>query len=103
MAKRSTIDPTPPPPPRRFRIEFTRAAAKELAALPAKVQSQIARTIDELETNPRPSGCTKLKGEGPDLWRVYSGVYRVIYAIEDARLIITVIRVGHRKDVYRGL
>jgi mRNA interferase RelE/StbE len=57
--------------------------------------------IAALATNPRPSGCQKISG-ADHLFRIRVGVFRVIYEVIDRRLTITVIRVGHRRDVYRG-
>jgi len=90
------------PPPRAYAVEFTKAAAKALVQLPAKVQRQVGATIDELAQSPRPQACTKLKGE-ENLWRVYSGNYRVIYSIEDRKVLILIVTIGHRKDIYRNL
>ncbi|MEO1670657.1 MAG: type II toxin-antitoxin system RelE/ParE family toxin, partial [Cyanobacteria bacterium J06631_2] len=59
----------------------------------------ISDAISNLAENPRPSGCKKLKGR--PAWRIRVGIYRVIYKISDRQLIITVIDVGHRKDIYR--
>jgi mRNA interferase RelE/StbE len=52
--------------------------------------------------NPRPPGCVKLSGT-ENLWRFRMGVYRIIYTIQDDRLLVTVVRVGHRRDVYRDM
>jgi mRNA interferase RelE/StbE len=91
---------TPPPP---NRVELTRPAFKQLAALPGKVQRQIGAAIDQLRTNARPPGSQKLQG-ADDLYRVYSGSYRIIYSIaEPGTIVVTIIRIGHRKDVYRNL
>jgi mRNA interferase RelE/StbE len=84
----------------RYRIEFTRPAMKELADLPRKVRERIAPRIDALTVNPRPRGVEKLKGED-DLYRIRVGDYRVIYSIQDDRLIVTVVRVADRRDAYR--
>lgn len=84
----------------RYRIEIDTRAAREIRALPRREQRRIVSRIEALAEDPRPAGCAKLSGE-PGLWRVRSGVYRIIYHIEDARLLVTVIKVGHRRDVYR--
>jgi mRNA interferase RelE/StbE len=68
--------------------------------LPAKVRGRIVETLEELRKDPRPSGYVKLKGED-NLWRIRVGQYRVVYAIEDDVLTVLVVRVSHRKDVYR--
>jgi len=87
--------------PRRYRIELTRAAADELAQLEKREQRRIARSIDALAENPRPRGAKKLHG-GRNLWRIRVGDYRVIYTIRDEVLLVLVIKVGPRGDVYRS-
>jgi mRNA interferase RelE/StbE len=84
----------------RFRVEFTRPALKALADLPQKVQERIAPRIDALAVDPRPRGVEKLEGED-DLYRIRVGDYRVIYTIQDDRLIVVVVRVANRRDAYR--
>ena len=83
-----------------YRVEFTARAARELSALAPGDQRRIAKKIDSLATTPRPAGCRKLAGPD-DFYRVRVGDYRVIYAIEDRRLLVLVVRIGHRRDVYR--
>jgi len=87
---------------RPYRIEIKRSALKVLAKLPAKHRLQVQQAIDGLAGNPRPPGVKKLEGERT-LHRIYCGVYRVIYDIFDDTISICVVRVGHRKDVYRNL
>jgi mRNA interferase RelE/StbE len=71
-----------------------------LLALPQAAQARIASAIDALAGDPRPSGVTKLRGpEG--FYRIRVGDYRVVYAIEDDVLLVLVVRVGHRREVYR--
>jgi mRNA interferase RelE/StbE len=83
-----------------YNVTITRHALKELLGLPARVSDQISKAIDNLEENPRPIGCKKLKGESEYLWRIRVGKYRVIYAIEDTIQIVEVRKIGHRKDIY---
>jgi len=87
-------------PDRRYQVEFTRPAAKEVAALSRDVQERIILRVTALSENPRPHGVQKLEGQ-TDLYRIRVGSYRVIYAIVDERLIVTVVRIADRKDVYR--
>ena len=61
--------------------------------------TRVEAAIDALASNPCPPGCIKLHGE--ERWHIRVGVYRIIYTIEDDRLIVTVVRVQHRRDVYR--
>lgn len=85
----------------KYRIEIAEKIEKKLAKLPKKDKERVIETIDALTENPRPSGCKKLKGNGqPPLYRVRSGNYRVIYTIQDEILLILIIELGHRKDVY---
>ena len=83
-----------------YRIQFTPRAERDLAALPRVDQVRIASRIDSLATTPRPAGCKKLKG--PDrFYRIRIGDFRIIYSIGDRKLIILVIRIGNRRDIYR--
>ena len=68
--------------------------------LPAQVRGRIFDAMDELGEDPRPRGCVKLKGED-ELWRIRVSDYRVVYSIEDEMLIVLVVRVAHRKEVYQ--
>lgn len=81
-----------------YRIEYTTAAARQLRKLDRPIQRQLVDAIDALADEPRPNGCLRLTGrEG---WRIRVGRYRVLYDISDGRLTVTVIRLGHRRDVY---
>lgn len=84
----------------RYRIELSRGAEKALAALPGEARRRIASKIDALAENPRPPGTKKLTGED-DLYRVRVGDYRVVYEIRDRVLIVLVLNIGHRREVYR--
>lgn len=84
----------------RYEINIKPSAAKELERIGTKKdRARIIAAIHALAKDPRPSGCTKLSGA--DGYRIRVGAYRVIYTIQDNRLIITVIKIGHRRDVYR--
>lgn len=83
-----------------YRIEFSPKADRLFRKLPADVRRRLGQKIDALADNPRPPGATKL--QGPDeFYRIRSGDYRVIYLIRDDRLLVLVIKVGHRRDIYR--
>ncbi len=85
----------------RFEILIKRSAAKEIEAISRKKDRQrIVRKIRQLAEDPRPPGCQKLSGR--DRYRIRQGPYRIVYSIDDDRLIIYVVKVGHRSDVYRG-
>jgi mRNA interferase RelE/StbE len=83
-----------------YRVEFLKTAAEQLAALPAADQRRVAAKIDALRNNPRPPGVKMLAG-GDKLYRLRVGDYRVIYSIDGKKLVVLVIRIGHRKEVYR--
>ena len=84
----------------RFEILIKRSAAKEIEAISRKKDRQrIVRKIRQLAEDPRPPGCQKLSGR--DRYRIRQGPYRIVYSIEDDRLIVYVVKVGHRSDVYR--
>lgn len=83
-----------------YRVELKTPAVRVLASLPRSDQQRIRTRIDMLAENARPPGCKKLAGEN-DLYRIRAGAYRVVYSIEDARLRVLVVRIGHRREVYR--
>jgi mRNA interferase RelE/StbE len=85
----------------RFELLFKRSAAKEIEAISRKKDRQrIVQKIRQLAEDPRPPGCQKLSGR--DRYRIRQGPYRIVYSVEDDRLIVYVVKVGHRSDVYRG-
>jgi mRNA interferase RelE/StbE len=83
-----------------YRVEVSATAERQIRRLPRNDQVRVIRVIHALSTNPRPMGCRKLLAHD-DVFRVRIGRYRVLYAIEDRRLVIIVLKVGDRKDVYR--
>ncbi|CAN5759031.1 type II toxin-antitoxin system RelE/ParE family toxin [soil metagenome] len=83
-----------------YQVEIARRAAKALAKLPRKEQLRIRAAIDLLAGNPRPPGCTAMAGEA-HAYRVRVGDYRIVYEVFDDRLVVQVVRIGHRRDVYR--
>lgn len=83
----------------KFTILFARSARKELESLPNEGVHKIFSTIEKLSFNPFPNGCKKLKGE-KNLWRIRVGDYRIIYSVYTDTLIIDIIRIRHRKEVY---
>ena len=86
-----------------YEIEFTRAAEKVFSSLPAEVQDRIDAVLDGLEQNPWPKGHKKLKGAQKDIFRVRVGDYRIVYQVEEERLVVVLVRIGHRKEIYRNL
>ena len=85
-----------------YRIEVKARAEKAIATIPNPHRRRIAKAIDGLAGQPRPAGCTKLVG-ADNAYRIRVGDYRIVYQIEDRVLIVWIIRIAHRKDVYRGL
>ena len=83
-----------------YRIEVTATAERQIRKLPRSDQVRVVRVIQTLAVDPRPAGCRKLSGHD-DVFRVRVGRYRVLYSIEDRRLIIIVLEIGDRKDVQR--
>jgi mRNA interferase RelE/StbE len=83
-----------------YKIELTRTAAKQLYKLPPDILRRIDEAILGLASNPRPSGTKKLSSQS-DRYRIRIGDYRVIYEIYDTELVVFVVDVGHRKDIYR--
>ncbi len=85
----------------RYKVLIKPSAAKEIEAVDKKKDRQrIVAAIRSLADDPRPPGCEKLAGEG-DRYRIRVGRYRVIYSVGDGELLVVVVRIGHRKDVYR--
>jgi mRNA interferase RelE/StbE len=84
----------------RYSIEFTTSALREFKTLDRAVQRRIGSKISELGADPFPPGTKKLQGE-PDHFRIRIGEYRVIYRLDGKRVVIVIVRIGHRKDVYR--
>ena len=82
-----------------YSILVTSSAAKELEGVPTKDRQRIVRRIEALAENPRPAGAEKLSGD--DKYRIRQGDYRILYEIEDTQLVVTVVRIGNRREVYR--
>jgi mRNA interferase RelE/StbE len=85
----------------KYSIELKVSARKELERLPAKLIQRIFPKLEGLASEPRPAGCKKLKG-GQREWRIRIGDYRVVYAIDDEKLLVSVMRIRHRSEVYDG-
>lgn len=83
----------------RFRLVFKKSVAKDLRDIPKKDVARILQCFDALAEDPRAAGCEKLSGQ--DRYRVRQGSHRIIYEIQDAVLVVVVVKVGHRRDVYR--
>ena len=84
-----------------YSLSIKPSAAKELQSISDKVTlTRLIENVKSLATQPRPSGSEKLAGR-PNLYRVRQGNYRVIYSVDDEARVVDVVKVGHRKDVYR--
>ena len=84
-----------------YTIAINPSALKELSKLPKATVKKAEKAIDSLANNPRPIGVKKLKGSDEDLYRIRVGDYRIIYSIEDEIKIIDILKIGHRKEIYR--
>lgn len=84
----------------RYSLEFRRSVAKDLRAIPKKDVRRILKRIETLPDDPRPVGCEKLSGL--ERYRVRQGHYRILYEIVDQILLITVVKIGHRRAAYKS-
>lgn len=82
-----------------YRIDLAPTAARQLRKLDHTARRRVQAAIELLSTEPRPSGAKKLVGGGGE-WRVRTGDYRIVYEIHDGKLLVLVIAVGHRRDIY---
>lgn len=86
----------------RYEVEIMPSALRGLRKLDPPTQSRILAAIDRLAENPRPPGCRKLAG-AHDLYRIRVGRYRVAYRIRDVVLVVLVLEIGSRRDIYRRI
>jgi len=84
-----------------YKIYFRKSAAKELGKIPNHEVQKVIQRIESLAIDPRPIGCEKLTGK--EFYRIRKGNYRIIYSIQDDELTIWVVKIGHRKDIYKRL
>lgn len=85
-----------------YKVEFTKGARKMLKKLSPELQDRIQSKIDDLAIEPRPDGVKKLKGE-ENSYRIRVGDYRIIYEIYDDILVVKVVEVGHRSEIYKQI
>lgn len=83
----------------KYKIEVKKSAVKEFKRIPSNDLKRLINIITSLKENPRPSGCVKLSSE--ELYRIKKGKYRVLYQIKDDILMIIIVKISHRKDVYK--
>jgi len=84
----------------KYRVEIKKSAVKEIGHLPGRDMKAVLDKIASLAEDPRPHACQKLSGQ--EQYRLRRGNYRILYSIEDDVLTVYIVKVGHRKDVYRG-
>lgn len=82
-----------------YRLALKQSAAKELDSLPGRDLARVISGIQALSDSPRPPGCEKLSGQ--ERYRIRQGDYRILYEVSDARQVVTVVKIGHRREVYR--
>ena len=82
-----------------YRLRFRQSVARDLRPIPKPDVQRILRRVDALTNEPRPPGCEKLSGQ--ERYRVRQGNYRILYEIIDDELVVTVVKIGHRRHVYR--
>jgi mRNA interferase RelE/StbE len=82
-----------------YSVIIKRSAAKEIEDLPKKERAAVVAKIRALAEDPRPRGCDKLAGD--DKYRIRHGVYRILYEVNDDAIVVTVVRVRHRREAYR--
>jgi mRNA interferase RelE/StbE len=82
-----------------YKVFFRESVEKDLRTIPAKDLKNVLLCIESLMTQPRPRGCEKLTGQ--ERYRIRQGKYRILYSIQDYDLTVWIVKVGHRKDVYR--
>ena len=83
----------------KYKITIKKSAAKELEDIPKKDLQKIIKRIQSLAQNPRPQGAQKLSGQ--QHFRVRQGDYRIIYSIDDKDLVVDIVKIGHRREIYR--
>ena len=85
----------------QFELRFKASVAKDLREVPKQDVLRILERIETLKANPRPNGSEKLSGHS--LYRLRQGNWRIVYSIDDIEIVIEVIRIAHRREIYRNL
>ena len=85
---------------KRYSVEVSSSAERQLGKIQRRDQVRIARAMSGLASDPRPAGSRKLAGYD-DVYRIRVGTYRVIYSVDEGKIIVIVLKIGHRRDVYR--
>lgn len=81
-----------------YKLVFKKSVSKDLRSIPNKEVARLLQRMQALQEDPRPAGSEKLSGQ--ERYRIRQGVYRIIYEVTDELLVVTVVKVGHRKHVY---
>jgi mRNA interferase RelE/StbE len=84
-----------------YHIELRRLAQRGLDKLPKKDFNAVIEAVKSLADTPRPKGVEKIKSAG--LWRIRQGDYRIVYSIDDSQKTVIILRIGHRREIYRSL
>jgi mRNA interferase RelE/StbE len=84
-----------------YSVLLAPSAERQLKAFPLAIQQRLVKRLKTLRVNPRPQGVKKLAGED-DLYRIREGDYRILYTIQDRKLIVLVVKIGDRKEIYRS-
>jgi len=82
-----------------YKVFFRKSVEKDFSIIPKKDLKKILQRIDTLADDPRPSGCEKLTGQ--ERYRIRQGKYRIVYSIQNNKLTIWIVKVGHRSNIYR--
>ena len=85
----------------QYKIFFKKSVEKDLKSIPPRDLKKILRKIESLQLNPRPTGSEKLTGL--ERYRIRQGSYRIVYSIQDFELTVWVVKIGHRKEIYRKI
>ncbi len=84
-----------------FKIFFKKSVEKDLKGIPKNYLAKILKKVEQLKENPRPEGSEKLTGK--ELYRIRQGIYRIVYSIQDSELTVWIVKVGHRRKIYRKI
>jgi len=84
----------------QYKIEISATAERQLKKIPREDQVRILRYISLLADDPRPGGCRKMSGYD-DIYRIRAGKYRVVYEIDGKRIVVIILKIGHRREIYR--
>lgn len=85
----------------KYSIDLLPTAARDLGQLPRPISRRVTRAIDPLADDPRPPGCEKLRAGAGDEYRIRVGDYRILYKVDDDTRVVLIVRVRHRREVYR--